>query len=91
MQGISVHISLVTHLMVIGSRQRLFTFSAGELNLNLFFDGISLRKVSKAGCLTKCKGSLKDLLSTIYKTTIEPYFHYCSVVWDSVGLELTNQ
>ena len=35
--------------MIIGSRQRLFMFSAGELNLNLFVDGISLRK----GSITK--------------------------------------
>ena len=43
---------LKSEFMIIGSRQRLFTFSAGVLNLNLFVDGISLRKVS----ITKCLG-----------------------------------
>ena len=30
-------------------------------------------------------------LINIYKSTIEPYLDYCSIVWDSVGSELSSK
>ena len=33
----------------------------------------------------------RDCLIKVYKATIEPYFDYCSLVWDSIDTTLTNK
>ena len=33
----------------------------------------------------------RDCMIKVYKTTIEPYFDYCSLVWDSIDAALTNK
>lgn len=33
----------------------------------------------------------KDHLNQVYKSTIEPYFDYCSIIWDGIGQGLADQ
>ena len=105
-----------TELMVIGSRQRLATFSETN-DLNVFVDNEKIKKVQSTKSLgltidehLTWKNHINNITKKIssgisalkrvrpfinretavksYRGPVEPYFTYCSPVWDGIGLEL---
>lgn len=52
-----------------------------------------IKKVTIGLCTLKSIKSLinRDNMIKVYKATIEPYFDYCSLVWDGIDATLTNK
>jgi hypothetical protein len=102
--------------MVIGSRQRLATFSETN-DLNVFVDNEKIKKVQSTKSLgltidehLTWKNHINNITKKIssgisalkrvrpfinretavkaYRGLVEPYFTYCSPVWDGIGLKL---
>ena len=71
---------LKTEFMLIGSRQRMATLTQ-ELDLSI--NGISLKRV-------KPFVPTFNLIS-VYQSIVEPYFDYCSIVWDDISDHLTDK
>ncbi|KAL9954240.1 hypothetical protein ACROYT_G041748 [Oculina patagonica] len=103
--------------MLVGSRQRIATFTQG---LNLSLNGISLRQAHSSKCLgieidefltwdshissvskkvSSGIGVIKKIkpfvptsnLLSVYQSIVEPYFDYCSIVWNDISDHLNDK
>ena len=55
-------------------------------------ESVAKKVVCSLSMLKKVRKCINpDNLMKIYKSVIEPYFDYCSIVWDALSSELTNK
>lgn len=106
-----------TEFMLIGSRQRINTFSSmpsliindiavkqvshtkslgvhidENLSWNVHIDKLCKKVASGIGALKRIRRFVDiSTLQLIYNSLVQPYFDYCSVVWDSCGSILTEK
>ena len=106
-----------TEFMLIGSRQRINTFSSmpsliindiavkqvshtkslgvhidENLSWNVHIDKLCKKVASGIGALKRIRRFVDiSTLQLIYNSLVQPYFDYCSVVWDSCASILTEK
>ena len=63
-----------------------------KLSWNRHIDKVAKKVTSGIGAIRKIRDCVdRDTLISIYNALINPHFDYCSEVWDTLGVELSNR